>query len=110
MAYTLRITANLPNGKKVELEPAWWDIKELLQSYEFKMVSAYYVDHYLYLDCQSFKKIADSQKNYRNKEFYKDSSWDNINLVAQKKLDYLIQTLDETSTIEIWIYEWESGL
>jgi hypothetical protein len=111
MAFALRITAKIKNGQEVEIEPAWWNINQLLRTHNFKEDSSeYYLDYYLYVNKQNFLNIIDSQEKYRKKEIYRDGFWILENNLRGSEFDHLVENLEEDSTIRIWIYEWESGL
>ncbi len=108
MAFAFRITASTNNGQEVKIEPSWWNIDQLRSKYNFKEELNYYLDYYLYVDKQTFQEIIKSQEKYNKKEIYDDELWNLENDQTTTELDDLVKNIEEDSTIEIWIYEWES--
>lgn len=110
MAFDIRITTTTKRGKKIELEPAWWNIDELKNSYQFKSeINNSYQDYILTVDKQTFLDIIESQEKYRNKGLYQYEGWVKTNNKTKTKMDRLVLSLKKDSIIKIWIYEWESG-
>lgn len=110
MAFALRITARTNNGKVVKIEPSWWNIDQLRSKYNFKEELDYYLDYYLYVDKQTFQGIRESQEKFRKKGLYENELWIGLNNRTTTELDHLVNNIEENSTVEIWIYEWKSGL
>lgn len=110
MAFALRITATTKNGQEVRIEPSWWNINQLRSTYDFKEELDYYLDCYLYVNKQTFQEIVVSQEKYKNTPLYQYELWKVQIDQTTSEIDDLVQNLPEDSTVEIWVYEWESGL
>ena len=111
MAFTLKIMVSTKNGQDVEIEPAWWNIKELRRKYSFnKEVNQQYLDYILFVDKQTLKDIIVSQEKYRDQGVYNYEGWQKINAGTHEELQNLLNQLTENDQIKIRVYEWESGL
>jgi len=111
MAFALKIISATEDGQKFEIEPAWWNIKELRSSYNFTEVGKQsYQDFKLYADKRTFEEIIMSQEKYRDQGVYSYGGWKNINAKMYAALQKLLKLLSESDQIIIRIYEWESGL
>ncbi|GAB2777454.1 hypothetical protein [Salinimicrobium soli] len=110
MAFALRVSGTTKNGEEVQIEPSWWNINELRNTYDFTEELDYYLDCYLYVDKQTLQEIMKSQEKYRRKESFKVDYWMEENQRTESELDHFVANLEKDSTIKIWIYEWESGL
>ena len=111
MAYDLSVSAITSDNNKFYLEPRWWNINELRNTYQFEVVGSHgYTDYVLYVKKQTFIQILNSQEKYRLKGLYSTDGWKQIIDEEMKKLDDFIEKLTDTQEVEILIFEWESGL
>ena len=55
MAYSISVSAIMSDNNKFYLEPRWWDIKELRNTYQFEVVGSHgYTDYVLYVKKRNF--------------------------------------------------------
>jgi hypothetical protein len=111
MAFALRISAKTTDGQEVKIEPSGWSIKQLLSTHAFtEDLSDYYLDYTLYVNKQGFLDIMKQQE--RNRKIPLDDNEFEIldNIRTSNEFDHLLDNLEEGAIIQIWIYEWESGL
>ena len=107
MAFELKIVAETKDGKKLEIEPSWWDMREVENHYE--IIEKVYESHFdvsLHIDKQVFIKMVEDQEKYKDRGYGRKVA----KRQAKKKIDEIISKLDNIDTIKIWIHEWESGL
>lgn len=111
MAFTLKIIVSSKEGQKVEIEPSWWNIKELKRTYSFEEVTnQHYRDYLLFVDKPTFQEMMVSQEKYRDQGVYKYEGWKKMNTETIERLNNLLSQLTDNDSIKIRIYEWESGL
>lgn len=107
MAFDLKIVAKTKDGKKVEIEPAWWNLREIENHYDIiEKVHESHFDCSLRIDKQVFIKMVEDQEKYREDAYGGKVA----KRQAKKKIDEIISNLDDIDSIKIWISEWESGL
>jgi len=111
MAYDLSVSSIMSDNNEFYLEPRWWNIDELKNSYPFEVVGSHgYTDYVLYVKKQTFFQILNSQEKYRLNGFYSFDGWKQRIDKEMKELDDFIQKLTDTQEVKILIFEWESGL
>ncbi len=113
MALSLKISWYLTaeGPPEVEMEPAWWDIQELSQSYDFTEINVYgYRDWELIVSRETLKKIHLEQKPNAFEGRFAYDKWKQLNQSMMEDIDIMIGSPLSFHRISIRIYEWESYL
>ena len=97
MAFDLKVVAETKDGKKVEIEPTWWSIREIEIHYDIiEKVHESHFDVSLRIDKQVFLKMVEDQEKHREGAYGGKVA----KRQAKKKIDEII------SNFELATFDW----
>ena len=111
MAFSVKIIASqkADSGNFIEIEPAWWNYRQLLKEYDFnKEINHGYIDYRLFVEEEAFVNMFLEQQKYLDSGIHAFELWEKINAETLQKISDLIEHIHTYSTLEIRIFEWES--